>query len=465
MKEKNVSKLYAYMILIVSMTIIGICIVEKIPLFYGFLGSVIFSIMILTINGFKLVDLVKMALRGIKECFAIYIIVLLMGAIIAIWIASGTVPTMMYYGFDYIVNINYVLACFFVSAMVAFFMGTAFGTISTIGVALLGIGKGLDIPIPILLGAIISGAFIADKMSPISVLVNITLQTTNVKYGDFFKKIMVTLIPTLAISSIIYYIIGKNYESEIDILKLKKFQENIEQSFFVSPALLLIPVAIIILAVIGVKIIPNMSIGLLAGMGISYFLQGLKINEIIEVVFVGYKASTGIIELDGILKGGGIVPMVEVVLMIMGAVALSSIFEGTNIIHIIIENMIKKIKTESELIFKTSMLSIVGMVVTCDQTVGILLPGKFLKSKYEEFKIENIILARTIADTGTTVAPLIPWNVNALIIMVISGISVTEYGVYAVLCYISPIITMTVGLLKKDRVEIYKKVYKVDKKI
>lgn len=444
MENKKISN-GAYIMLIGSMAAIIFCIIRNIPLFYGFFVGVVFSIILLMMDGFSFKSLIHMIWIGIKECFNVYVIVLLMGAMISIWIASGVVPTMIYYGFDYIANINYLLACFFIAVVISFVMGTAFGTISTIGVALLGIGKGLLIPTPVLLGAIVSGAFIADRLSPISALVNLTIQITEVNYNDFFKHMLRTLIPGLIISAMVYYILGRNYATEIDITILKEYQRNISNTFLVSKGFLFFPIIIVILAILGVKIIPNMMLGLLGGISICYFYQNMVIKEIAEVFFLGYKANTGIVELDEILRGGGIIPMFSVILIIIGAVSLNSILEGTNTINPMIDHVVCKIKTKGSLIARTSILSMILTTMTCDQTVGILLPGKFLKNKYKELGIGKTTLARSIADTGTTIAPLVPWNVNAIIITAITGVGVAEYGIYTVLCYLSPMITILYG--------------------
>ncbi|WZL74592.1 Na+/H+ antiporter NhaC family protein [Clostridiaceae bacterium 35-E11] len=447
MKNKRVSTLYTYMILIISMGLIAVCIIGKIPLFYGFFLAVIFSMIVLMINGFCLSNLADMILKAWKECVEIFVIVLLTGAIISMWIASGTVPTMIYYGFKYISHTNYLLACFFITVIVSIVMGTAFGTVSTIGVALIGIGKGLLIPTPILLGTIISGAFVGDKMSPIGVLVNLTIKTIDIQYKEFSKYILKTLIPIIGVSSIIYYILGKSYGNNIDTYKLRLYQESIRDAFFISPLLLLFPIIIMILAISGIKIIPNLTLGLFGGILVSIFFQKMSYIEILKALFLGYHATTGTKELNEILRGGGIASVFEVILIIMGAIALSSIFEGTNIIAPIIHQFTYKIKSKVKLMIRTGILSIALTTATCDQTAGILLPGRLLKEKYKELEIKKAVLARIIADTGTTIAPLIPWNINAILITAITGITAVEYGPYAVLCYISPAVTIFIGAI------------------
>ena len=444
---ENKVGLSSYLIFIVSLGFIGLSIFLDIPFYFGFLGAVIFSVLMLMRQGHKLRSLVDMMLMGIKDCSKLFIIIALIGATVSIWLASGIVPTLMYYGLEYIKHINYVLACFLLTAVISVVMGTAVGTVSTIGIALIGIGKGFAIPDELILGAVVSGAFVADRTSPLSGLVNLMLKTTELKYRDYIKSMLVTLIPSLAIAAAIYYFLGRDYMAVVDQGKIAVFQANIGRAFIVTPVLLLLPLIVITMSVCGVKPIYNMGFGVAGGVLISIFLQNKPVVEVIQYIISGYKSTTGIDELDMILSGGGVQPMIEVLLIVAGAVALSSLLEGTNIINPIIASVMDKAKTKISLTARTAAFSGLLTIVTCDQTAGIILLGRLLKKKFEELGIEKIKLARTIQDTGTTIAPLIPWNVNSIIILAITGVSAMQYAPYAVLCYIAPIIAIfSVGL-------------------
>lgn len=450
MSEKKVD-LNSYLIFIVSLGLIGICIVLDIPFYFGFFGAVVFSAAMLVKKGHELKTLNAMMLAGIKDCSKLFIIIALIGATVSIWLASGIVPTLMYYGLEYIKHINYVLACFLITAVISVVMGTAVGTVSTIGIALIGIGKGFAIPDPLLLGAVISGAFVADRISPLSGLVNLTMKTIELKYRDYVKSLLATLIPSLLITAAAYYFIGKGYMSVIDSAKIAVFQENISRVFVITPVLLLLPLIVITMSVCGVKPIINMGIGVAGGSLISMFLQKKSILEVLQYILSGYKSATGIEELDKILRGGGVQPMVEVLLIVAGAVALSSLLEGTNIINPIIASVMDKAKTKISLIARTAGFSSLLTIATCDQTAGIILLGRLLRKRFEELGIHRVKLARTIADTGTTIAPLIPWNINSIIILAITGISTVHYAPYAVLCYIAPLIAVLSGAFRESR--------------
>ncbi|HYE83212.1 MAG TPA: Na+/H+ antiporter NhaC family protein [Clostridia bacterium] len=446
---KNKADFGSYLIFAVSSGLIGACILLDIPLYFGFAGAVVLTAGILVKKGYELKALNNMMLTGIKNCSIVFIIITLIGATVSIWLSSGIVPAFMYYGFEYIKHINFVLACFLVTAVISVVMGTAVGTVSTIGIALIGIGKGFSIPEHLLLGAVVSGAFVADRISPMSGLVNLMMKTTDLKYRGYVKNSLNTLIPSMILAAAAYYFIGKDYMSVIDPAKIAVLQENISRAFVITPVLLLLPLIVITMSVCGIKAIINMAVGVAGGALISIFLQKKTIFEVLVYILSGYKSASGIAELDRILHGGGVLPMFEVLLIVTGAIALSSLLEGTNVINPIIAKAVDRAKTKISLIARTAAFSSLLTIVTCDQTAGIILLGRLLKKKYEEIGIDKHILARTISDTGTTIAPLIPWNVNSIIILAITGISTLQYAPYAVLCYAAPLVAVLAGCIRE----------------
>ncbi len=445
MKKGTNTKKDTGMVFAVTLASIIGCILFEISLFYGFLIAITFSYNLFRQRGFSSISLLSMMKFGLWDCRMLYVLILLIGATMSIWLSSGTVPAMIYYGLNYMQGVNFLFAAFVITSIISVFMGTAVGTISTIGLALLGIGKGFEIPPHILLGTIISGAYIADKVSPISGLLNLTLTTTNTTYRNTTKRMMVTFIPIYIISAMFYYILGMGYDATVDSSNLYMFQQAIKEGFYISPYLLLLPMIVLVLSFSGVDTIRAISAGLIGGIIVSFSLQGMDIVGIIKAIFLGYKGTTPTAELNEILISGGIVSMIEVILIVMGAIALSSLFEGTGIIKPVIDSVMSNVKTKGNLIFKTGMISGMLTVITCDQTVGIVIPGRRLKDKYHELDVDNTLLARTISDTGTIIAPLMPWNVNGLIIFIITGITVLHSAPYAVLCYISPIVTFIVS--------------------
>jgi Na+:H+ antiporter, NhaC family len=446
MSKRELNQIDVYSILTLCLLMIGGCVLLKISLAYGFAISIIACFGRFLMKGFTFKELSCMMIKGLSECKLLYILIMLIGATVSIWLSSGVVPSMVYYGFEYMKDMNFLFAAFMIMSISAVFMGTAVGTISTIGIAILGIGTGFGVPSYVLLGVIVSGAFIADKISPISGLLNLTLTTTSTNYKGAIKTMLVTLIPTLIITSAVYYLLGMKYSGNIDTSSITEFQHAISDAFFISPFLLLMPVLIVLLSCFGAKTIYSILSGLLCGIAISLTLQKMTFLQVIKAILFGYKGNTASLKLNDILISGGMVSMVEVLLIVMGAIALSSMLEGTGLIYFLTNKVIAGIKNRRDLIFKTSFISSILTVVTCDQTMGIVLPGRLLAKKCDELNIDRTVLARTISDTGTIIAPLMPWNVNSLIIVIVAG-TVSGYAPFAVLCYIAPVVTLIVGAL------------------
>lgn len=438
----EISNSKRYIIFITTLSLIALCIIFDISIFYGFFLSIMVTSIMLNGHGFNSRALLKIVGGGLKECSSLYIFILLIGGTISVWLSSGVVPAMIYYGLQYMMGFNFLLASFIISSIAALFMGTAVGTLSTIGVALMGIGRGFGLPPHILLGSIVSGSFLADKLSPISGLLNLTLVSTKTNYRSAALSMLKTLIPVYLITAIIYYYIGYKYTITVGTDSLLQYQGALRDGFLLTPWLLVLPVITVILSIIGLKPLYTISLGLVGGVFFSGMVQRLPIGLIINSIVWGYRGNTASPELNRILFSGGVSSMVEVVFIVAGAIALSSLFEGTGLIKPLISKIVSSIRSEGELIRKTGMVSSFLTIITCDQTVGIVMPGRVFKDKYQQLGVESHVLARTISDTGTIIAPLFPWNVNALIIGMITGVSALSYGPYAILCYIFPIFTL-----------------------
>jgi len=452
MGEGKISIFKTITVAILTFTLITLAIIFNVSLVFAFLGAVIFTSIILLTNGYEIKTLINAMIEGINGCKSVFIIVLLMGATISTWLASGVVPNIVYYAFNYVKDSNFVVVAFIFTLMMSYVMGTAIGTISTIGIAMIAIGKGLMIPTPVLLGSVISGAFIADKIAPISSLNNLTLEITGANYTDYVKSALKTLIPTIAVSIITYYIIGNVYGSNGDMTKVYEYQNLIKNSIVTSPYLLLVPLLVIILAFLGVSTIYNMSAGVVLASIVSMAVQKINPLVLIRSILWGYKSQTGMAELDALVSGGGLIPMLEVVFIIMGSVALSSIFERGNLLKPLTDNLFKVDDSRFQLIVKTGLLSSLLTTATCDQTAGIIIPVRVTMDKFDHRNIDRATLARTVADTGTVIAPLMPWNVNAVIINSIIGISALQYAPFAVLCFINPLMMILVESISYKKI-------------
>lgn len=433
------------LIIFLIIVLISSCVLLDISLFFGFFISII---LILLTSSNKSI-LLKSSYKGIKQCKSLYLIILLLGANISIWMSSGLIPTVIYYGFDKISDVNFLFFAFISTALLSSAMGTGLGTLSTIGIAILGIGKGFGIPEHILLGSIISGAFISDKISPVSALTNLTIDIVGVDYKSYLRSCIKTLSVTVLVSGVVYYIIGMSLPTNIDGSLLDSYRNVLLSNYEISLFLFLIPIGIIIMALFNINVLVNMTTVLVTGSIITVLVQKIKLYQLIEFILYGYKSSTGDMFIDSILKAGGILPMIEVLLIVSAAIILNSMLMSSHILEPIFDKILRNTNTNFSLILKTGIISSLLTTFTCDQTVGIVVPGEIMQDKYKEMNISKEILARTISDTGTIIAPLEFWNVNSLIIVGVTGIATTQYAPYAILCFIAPIVTLIFAKLKK----------------
>lgn len=447
MDEHKFTVKESLLIMLITVLSIGTCLALGISMVYGFLTALIVTAALLRKYGAGTEKIYKTLCHGVWECRSIYVVIMLMGATISAWIASGVVPMLIYYGFIYIEGMNFLFACFVILALLSYVMGTAIGTISTVGVALYGIGLGFGIPKEVIVGTLVSGAFIADKVSPISGLMNLTLATVGTDYKSFIKEQYKTLSIGIGSCLIFYYILGNQYKVGAFGPEVAAFSDGITQVFNLSPWLLLFPILVVALALIGVRTTLTMGTCVVLGGIVAFTYQEISLSLLLNWLWSGVHLETGVSAVDAIIKGGGIQPMIEVILIVMSAVALSSLFELGGVFEPVIRLLIGDTRNQGKLIGRTAILGVFLTSITCDQTVGIIVPGKQLKARYLESGLTEAHLASVISDSGTIIAPIEFWNVNALILMAIFSINPVQYVPYAVLCYSMPIIVILKGAI------------------
>lgn len=433
----------AYRLIFVSLALILAAVIFDFSLLFSFSAAVLFCLAMLSRADYDIRILARSALSETLQYKDLYITISLIGATVAVWLSSGTIPTMIYYGFNYIEGVNFLLFTFLCTGLCSFFMGTAVGTFSTIGLILYSIGTAIDIPAPILVGAIVSGAFISDKISPISGLVNITLNITETRYVDVFRSSMKTLIPALILTGTVYLLIGDQYIIYGASSELSSIQSELRAAFNIQPILFLFPIIILALSFSRIRSIYTIMVGVAVGCVFSFFVQGYGLSDILYFLLFGFRSEA---ELSFALSGGGIFNILEVVATVISAVFLVNLFIKSKMIDSILGEFARSIDSTGRLIRKTMLLSILITIVTCDQTIGLVLPASLFKEKYDAFSIKREVLFRTLSDSGVIVAPLFPWNINYLIISGVLGKSIF-FSPYACLCFISPIISILFSIL------------------
>ncbi|WP_260412524.1 Na+/H+ antiporter NhaC [Alkalihalobacillus sp. TS-13] len=393
-------------------------------------------------------DIETSFLNTIRLSLQAVMILLIIGAIIGSWIAAGIVPTMIYYGLDLLSPQYFLVSACAISCVVALASGNAWTAAGTIGIAIMGIGQGLGVDLAMVAGAVISGVYFGDKVSPLSETTNMAPGITGADLFEHIKHMMYTTIPALLISLIIYTFIGLRFtESGSSISEVQALQNQLGNIFNISPWLLLAPAAVIVMMVFKMPAIPGLTIGAVIGVLFAIGFQGMAIGDALNVMYYGFSKDVGIEVVDNLLNNGGMESMMYTVALILIAMSFGGILEKAGILEAIVVALLSFARKTGSLIATTVATCIAANIIACDQYLSIILPGRMYSKAYEDRNLHPKNLSRTLEDAGTMTSPLVPWNTCGAFMFATLGVSALSYAPFAFLCILSPIIAVIYGYL------------------
>lgn len=422
------------------------------PLHLPILFQLIITAFLAVIWGGDWIKVEEMILKGLQKSGPIVLILMLIGALIGVWMYMGTIPTMVFFGLDLISPRFFYLISFLLCSIVSLAMGTGFGTISTMGLALFSIGSSLGLPLPIVAGAIVSGSYFGDRFSPVSAIAIFTAHTAGISIRDLLGKMVLTTVPAFLISGGLYFWLGRNLSDDTDYLgsagtELLTF---VAENFSVTPWALLPPVFIIVAALFRLPTLPNLAAGLILSLILGFIILPGEVIGILESMYDGLTLATGEQFLDQLFSRGGILSLLDLLALIMLASCLAGILEGLGVFSLVLKSLMKKVQRLTGLVFYTGLSGIFIAMVGCNQLLAVLLPGHTFFRVFKEKKALPL-LGRTLADTGLVFSPLIPWNINALLVVSVLGVDVLAYLPFAFMNWLLPIITIILPFCEKEK--------------
>ncbi|MED1439043.1 Na+/H+ antiporter NhaC [Aeribacillus composti] len=445
MKEKKTPSLFVALIPIVSMVVIlfvGLFVFEAdahIPL----LLSAVVAAIVAKYLGYEWRELEKGIISSVSLSLQALIILMIIGTIIATWLAAGIVPTMIYYGLEFLSPTYFLPIAAVICSIVALASGNAWTAAGTIGIAIMGVGIGLGINPAMVAGAVVSGCYFGDKISPLSETTNMSPGITGVQLFDHIRHMLYTTIPGLIIAVIIYFFIGLANKgngagsNEIDVL-----QQQLSDLFVISPWLLLVPVIVLGMIAAKTPAIPGLVIGSIMGAVVAIFVQGVPVSDIFSIAVYGFSKETGNEVLDNLLNNGGTEAMMYTVSLVMIAMSFGGILETSGVLQTIVDSLLKLAKSTGSLITATVATCVTANVVACDQYLSILIPGRMYLTAYKKRGLHAKNLSRTLEDAGTMTSPLVPWNTCGAFMSATLGVATLSYAPYAILNIISPLIAI-----------------------
>jgi len=439
----QIAIIFAVIIISMGYTIIAYDGYIHIPLLF----SGIVAAIIAKINGYKWNFLEAGVLNSINQAMQACFILMIVGMLIASWISGGVIQTMIYYGLMILNPSVFLLATCLICCVVSLATGSSWTTAGTVGIALIGIGAGLGMPMAMTGGAIISGAYFGDKMSPLSDTTNLAPAVAGTTLFEHIRHMVYTVTPSLIIALIIYAILGMGHSGSADVSEVELLMTSLKDNFVISPLLLIPPVCVILMVVFKIPAVPGLLFGVVLGVLCSGLLQGDDIMAVsVYNLYDGYVSETGNVFLDDLLTRGGIASMFYAISIVFCAMFLGGILEASNVLRTLCELLLKLAKGTGSLV-AIVVFSCIAINITCaDQYVAIVLPGKMYKQEFENRRLRNKNLSRILEDAGTMTSSLVPWSTCGAYMSTTLGINTLTYLPYAFLNLLNPLVSIFYGI-------------------
>lgn len=426
----------------ICVMIVTIVYLEQEPHIPLMIGTIVAAIVAWK-HGYSWKEIEQMMYKGIKLSLPAIIIIMLVGLTIGAWLGGGVIASMIYYGLK-VLNPTYFLVTITIICMVvSLVIGTSWGTMGTVGVAGMGIGISMGIPAPMIAGAVISGAYFGDKMSPLSDTTNLASGLTNTDLFEHIKYMFYTTIPGITIALIVYAILGRQFANVgASTAEIDQIVTVLDEHFVISPFLLLVPLLVIVLVARKVPAVPALIVGIVLGFMTQVVMQGDSWSFAVQVLQGGYEIATGNVMVDELFNRGGLDSMMYTVSMTIVAMTFGGILEFSGILESVMNQLLKLIKTTGGLIAATISSSFFTNATCSEQYVSIVVPSRMFVNTYKEKGLHSKNLSRSLEDGGTLTSVFIPWNTCGVFIYGTLGVHAFAYAPYAILNYTVPLISM-----------------------
>ncbi|MFD2823788.1 Na+/H+ antiporter NhaC [Lacinutrix iliipiscaria] len=408
--------------------------------------------------------MMKEVWENLKSVSVPIIILLLVGALAGTWLVSGVIPAMVYYGLEVLSPSIFLPASVIICAVISIATGSSWTTSATVGIALIGIGSALGIHPGMIAGAVISGAYFGDKMSPLSDTTNLAPAMAGTDLFTHIRYMTITTVPTIIITLIVFSIISMNIDptGSADVTNLLA---SIDSTFEISPLLFLVPLAVIALILLKTKPLIALGVGIVLAAIFALIFQSDVLNNladsnisaIVNSIFTDTQITTDNDKLNDLFSAGGMKGMLWTILLICCAMVFGGIMDAIGALARITKALLSVATTVFGL-FASTVISCLGLnAIASDQYLALVIPGKMFKKAYEDKGLAPENLSRTLEDSGTVTSVLIPWNTCGAYQSGVLGVNVADYFVYAIFNWLSPFTTLFFAALNIKIRQIVKK--------
>ena len=390
-----------------------------------------------------------------RSVFIPIMILLLVGALAGTWLVSGIIPAMVYYGLQVLSPEIFLPASVIIASIISIATGSSWTTSATVGIALVGIGSALGIHTGMIAGAVISGAYFGDKMSPLSDTTNLAPAMAGTDLFTHIKYMAYTTVPTIIITLIVFTILGFTIDTT-GTSDVSGLLETIKDTFNITPWLFVVPGFVIALILLKTKPLIALGVGVILAIIFAFIFQSdvlktistSKFQSIVNAIFINTEIKTDVETLTKLFSSGGMKGMLWTILLIVCAMVFGGVMDAIGALSRITKELLKLASSVFGL-FVNTVISCLGLnVVASDQYLALVIPGKMFKKAFEDRDLAPENLSRTLEDSGTVTSVLIPWNTCGAYQSSVLGVEVGEYFFYAVFNYLSPFMTLLFAAFK-----------------
>jgi NhaC family Na+:H+ antiporter len=380
---------------------------------------------------------------GIAVALKAILILMVIGMLIGTWIAGGIVPLLIDYGLRLLSPGFFLLAACLICTVVSTATGSSWTTAGTVGVALIGVGEGLGIYPPMTAGAIVSGAYFGDKMSPLSDTTNLAPAVAGSELFEHVAYMAYTTLPALFLALVAYAGLGWSvHASAIESPQIDAIRSVLGHTFVLSPVLLLAPALVILAVTLRVPPLPGLLGGALLGGVMAGWIQGASLQTVLEVAQHGYRADTGSKLVDELLTRGGLESMLSTVALVLCALTFGGIMEATGSLRTLARAVLRLAHSTGSLVLATVCSCIGTNIVAPDQYLSIIVPGRMYRETFQQRGLHPKLLSRTLEDSGTLSSSLVPWNTCGAFMSSALMVPTVAYLPYAFLNLLTPVIAV-----------------------
>lgn len=413
-------------------------------------------------NGHTWKSIEEGIVTGISMSLGACLILFAVGSLIGTWMLAGTVPTLIYYGLSLLNPTFFYAAACLICAVVAMSIGSSWTTAATVGVALIGVATGMEMSLAITAGAIVSGAYFGDKLSPLSETTNLAPAIAGTDLFEHIKYMLWTTVPSFTISLILFVLLGLSEDTSQVSSRIEEMQTILSQEFSLGVHLLVPLVVLLTLAIRKMPAFPAVSIGALIGGVWAIFFQQDLVSSMLDnefsssiqnlmvvwtALFDGVSFNTPDDNLNSLLSRGGMSSMLNTVWLIICAMSFGAVLERVGLLKAIVSACLKGADSAGAMVSRTILTCIGTNLVTADQYISIVMPGRMYKEEFEKRGLDQLNLSRSLEDGGTITSPLIPWNTCGAYMHGVLGVHPFTYFFYAFFNLINPILAVIYAYL------------------